>query len=140
MCIAQENRELCELESKLWKKVAIHWKMLRDTVTQPIMFAFMIHLESWGHLTKSWKRANLPPRILSQQQQQRKNHPVIPAPPPSLIDRSSCLKKLYHHLSCHPGTRLRTHMRTYPPFSPAIARRRKNIGKLILTSCWMSLV
>ena len=70
----EEKRNLLIFEENLRKKIAWQWKQLRDTVTQPIMYAFMIHPKNWGHHTKSWKRAQ-------QSREQNDDHPDISAPP-----------------------------------------------------------
>jgi len=77
MVNSEEKRKLLENEEKLRKKLAWQWKQLRDTVTQPIMYAFMIHPKHWGHQTKSWKKA-------TNGQQLHEVHPVMSEPPLSI--------------------------------------------------------
>ena len=74
MFYLEEKRKLLEIEERLRKKLSWQWKQLRDTVTQPIMYAFMIHPKQWGHQTKSWKRA-------TNGQQLHEVHPVMSEPP-----------------------------------------------------------
>jgi len=86
MCkLEEEKRKYLEIEERLRKKLAGQWKQLRDIVTQPIMYAFMIHPKQWGHRTRSWRRSGLLPPTQGQQQHDDHPAPHNRAVPPPLV-------------------------------------------------------
>ena len=74
------------MEVKMRHDVDMQWKQLRETVTQPILYTFMIHPKRWGHQVRTWKSPNYSPpvRDISHHYAGQDHHPHRPrnAPPP----------------------------------------------------------
>ena len=81
----EEKRGLIQLEENLRKQLARQWSQLRETVTRPILFAFMIHPGRWGHKTRSWKKNAIHPKV----PWARLHSPVIQDPGLGIPDRVS---------------------------------------------------